>query len=90
MHCERMIPRTTYDNWGGFCKEKHRNEWSVVILTPPYPPRWQRPNVMLIWQSGMQGSISISISIADSNGHLIALCFRELDQDAPVKGGEGS
>jgi len=26
-HCGRVIPRTTYDSFGGFCKEKHRNEW---------------------------------------------------------------
>jgi hypothetical protein len=35
-HCGRMTPRTTYDSLGGFCKEKHMKEWSVVILTLPY------------------------------------------------------
>lgn len=31
-HCKRMTPRTVYDRFGGFCKQKHRKEWSVVIL----------------------------------------------------------
>ena len=41
--CERMTPRTIYDSFGGFCKERHRKEWSVVILT--LPPQRLRVNI---------------------------------------------
>ena len=34
--CKSAISRAAYERFGMFCKEKHKNEWSVVILTPPY------------------------------------------------------
>jgi len=37
IHCGRMTRRKVYDSLGGFCKEKHKYEWLVDILTLPYP-----------------------------------------------------
>ena len=60
-YCGRMTPRTVYDSLDGFCKEKHRNEWLVVILTLLYPSRWGRLNVRPICQLGMHRTVSLSL-----------------------------
>lgn len=35
MHCDKETLRETYERFKGFCKEEHKDEWLVAILTLP-------------------------------------------------------